>query len=301
MEKLSIFNQELTINNFLCSNDPKNLMKCYPSLRLFIKLNDECNAKCKFCVNETSCDYGQIDFSKLEYIIHYLKERNILHSIGITGGEPNINPDKLNYLINMLFKIDSKFEIQINTNGINLSEMSSFDHVNDLESIHISRHHYDDLINYEIFGSKNIASTQSIYDFQDKLIDKKIININTMIMKGYIDSLKEIRHMLDSVGDLKVYKNGFVALIKCNEYSKKHFINFNNIFNNLDSDFYLGHHFYRQSYCECIDGMYLTNHHKLVEFYARMIKNTKEPYTNQLVYTSDNRLTAGFTGKVLYK
>jgi hypothetical protein len=120
-------------------------------------------------------------------------------------------------------------------------------------------------------------------------------------MKDYIDDLEEIKKMLDYVGETGVYKNGFVSLMKCNKYSEDHFINFNDIFNNLDENFLLAHHFYASTYCECIDGVYASKNAKLVEFYARMVKECKCPYTTQLVYTSDNKVTAGFGGKVLYK
>ena len=120
-------------------------------------------------------------------------------------------------------------------------------------------------------------------------------------MKDYINSLKEIKNMLNHAGELNVYKNGFVSLMKCNDYAVENFINFNDIFNNLDENFFKGHHFYSAEYCECVDGIYLTNNNKLVEYYARMVKECECPYINQLVYTSDNKLKCGFAGKVLYK
>ena len=64
----------------------------------------------------------------------------------------------------------------------------------------------------------------------------------------------------------------------------------------------LAHHFYSKSYCECIDGVYFTKYNKLVEFYVRMVKECLcNNETMQLVYTSDNKVTAGFGGKVLLK
>ncbi len=301
MKNINLFNKEIVVNDCLCGASPELQYKVNPALRLYIKINDECNAKCKFCVNGKSCDFGKLDFSKLEYVIRYLLSKNVLHGIGITGGEPMLNPDKLNNLINLIYSINPNIEIQINTNGINLLKLLEFDHINDLESIHISRHHYTDEKNYEIFNCRSVASTDDISLLQEGLVDKRIININTLVMRDYINSLKEIKKMLDHIGEMGVYKDGFVSLIKCNEYAGEQFINFNDIFNNLDSDFYLGHHFYNKYYCECIDGMYLTQNNKMVEFYARMVKESICPYTTQLVYTSDNKVTSGFSKKILYK
>lgn len=47
--------------------------------------------------------------------------------------------------------------------------------------------------------------------------------------------------------------------------------------------------------------MYLTDDNNIVEFYARMVKDCDCDYTNQLVYTSDNKVTAGFGKKIILK
>lgn len=301
MKTINLFGHDIIARDTLCSTDPKDLKVVDPSLRLYIKLTDACNADCLFCANKESRDFGNLDFKKLEFVIRYLLDRGLLHGISITGGEPMINPDKMNMLLNLIYGIDPNMEVAISTNGYNLRSFLDMEHVNKLESIHISRHHYDDEINYSIFGSREVASTEDIIALQEGLDDKRIININTLVMKDYIEDLREIKKMLNYVGDVGVYKNGFVSLMKCNQFSRDHFINFNDIFSSLDESFYLGHHFYNGEYCECVDGVYLTDKDKMVEFYARMVKDCECPYTTQLVYTSDNRVTAGFGKKLLYK
>lgn len=301
MKTINLFGHDLVVRDTLCTTNPDCPKEVTPSLRLYIKLTDACNANCKFCANECSKDFGTIDFQKLEFVIRYLLEKGRLHGISITGGEPMTNPDKMFQLLELIYGIDSTLEVAISTNGHNLLSLLDYDDVNKLESVHISRHHYDDSINRSIFNSDKVASTDEIMRFQDGLDDKKIVNINTMVMKGYIDSLKEIKKMLDYVGRTGVYKNGFVSLMKCNEYASKHFINFNEIFKNLDDSFFKAHHFFCEDYCECVDGLYLSDINRIVEFYARMVKDCNCPYTTQLVYTSDNKVCAGFGKKVLYK
>lgn len=301
MKTIKLFNQDILVKDSLCGPTPESRWEVEPNLRLYIKVTDSCNADCKFCANGNCKDFGKLDLDNLEFVIRYLNENNRLHSIGLTGGEPMINPDKLNDILNLIWSIDKNIQVQISTNGLNLRQIASFDNPNNLESIHISRHHYDDKTNMDIFGTDTIATTEDIIFLQDSLTNKKIININTLVMKGYIDSLQKIKKMLDYVGDTGVYKNGFVSLMKCNIYSEERFINFNDIFNNLDENFLLAHRFYASTYCECIDGIYTSQNAKLVEFYARMVKECNCPYTRQLVYTSDNKLTTGFGGKILYK
>ncbi len=301
METIKLFNQELVAKNELCTTNLKEPKIGRAKLRLYIKLTDSCNAQCMFCANANSCDYGQIDLNKLEYVIRYLYSLDRLHGISITGGEPLLEYKKLFQLLDLIYSIDPNMEVQINTNGINLVQLLNYPNVNNLESIHISRHHYDDETNNKIFRSNQVATAKDIINFQEQLEDKKIVNINTIVMKDYISNLEEIKRMLDHVGELGVYKNGFVSLMKCNSYAEQQFINSNDIFNNLDGSFFKGHHFYSREYCECLDGIYLTKYNKLVEFYARMVKDCACPYTTQLVYTSDNRVTAGFGKKLIYK
>ena len=301
MKTINLFGHDIIVRDTLCSTNKDDLKKVEPSLRLYIKLTDACNADCLFCANRESRDFGNLDFKKLEFVIRYLLDRGLLHGISITGGEPMMNPDKMNSLLNLIYSIDPSMEVAISTNGYNLRSFLDMEYVNKLESIHISRHHYDDEVNYSIFGSRDVASTEDIIALQEGLDDKRIININTLVMKDYIEDLREIKKMLNYVGDVGVYKNGFVSLMKCNQFSREHFINFNDIFSSLDENFYLGHHFYNGEYCECVDGVYLTDKDRIVEFYARMVKECQCPYTTQLVYTSDNKVTAGFGKRLLYK
>lgn len=301
MKTINLFGHDIIVRDTLCSTNKDDLKKVDLSLRLYIKLTDACNADCLFCANKESRDFGNLDFRKLEYVIRYLLDQGLLHGISITGGEPMVSPDKMNMLLNLIYSIEPTMEVAISTNGYNLRSFLDMEHVNKLESIHISRHHYDDEVNYSVFGTRDVASTSDIIALQEGLDDKRIININTLVMRDYIDDLTSIKKMLNYVGDVGVYKNGFVSLMKCNQFSRDHFINFNDIFSSLDESFYLGHHFYNGEYCECVDGVYLTDKDKMVEFYARMVKDCECPYTTQLVYTSDNRVTAGFGKKLLYK
>lgn len=301
MKKIELFGTELLVNDNLCMEDPNAQYKFNPSLRLYIKITDSCNANCDFCANMGCEDFGKIDLEKLRYVITYLREKNNLSNISITGGEPMSNPKLLEKLIRVIWEVSPDIRIAISTNGYKLREFAYFDQINELESIHISRHHYSDEENNKIFKSNLVAQSDDIVFLQSKLDDKKIININTMVMKGYIDNLEEIKKMLNHVGRLGVYKDGFVSLMQINDYSKKHFINFNDIFNNLDDNFFIGHHFYNKCYCECLDGMYITDVNDIVEFYARMVKDCDCEYTNQLVYTSNNQVTAGFGKQLILK
>ena len=140
MEKVELFNHELLAKNELCTTNLEKPKIGRAKLRLYIKITDACNANCSFCANANNCDYGDIDLKKLEYVICYLRSKDRLHGISITGGEPLINPNKLFEILDLIYSIDPKIEVQISTNGINLLSLLNYPHINNLESIH-TRHH----------------------------------------------------------------------------------------------------------------------------------------------------------------
>ena len=215
MKKIELFNKEIFVKDFLCGPTPISRYKVEPALRLYIKVTDYCNANCKFCANGACTDFGKIDLEKLEFVIRYLKDNNRLHSISLTGGEPMINPDLVNKILNLIWSIDSRIEVQISTNGLNLREISNFDNPNNLESIHISRHHYDD--------NKNILESVKDNPFSVIIVDElekahsNIINLFYQILEN-----SKIR---DSKGDF-VYFNNSIIIMTSNVGSLNNFLGF---------------------------------------------------------------------------
>ncbi len=299
-EEVELFNKKVKFKSFLCTNDKNKPRKSKPSFRLSIKLTDSCNSSCLFCANKNTKDFGELDFDKIEKVVRELNKTGYLIGVSITGGEPMLYPDKVNKLINLITSIDEKVNICITTNGINLRKFAEFDNLERIESLHISRHHYDDDINREIFHSDDIATSEDIKYLQSIVKDKLIININTVLIKGYIDNIEEVKKMFEYADSLGIRRVGIVSLIKLNEYAKDNFIDFNDIFDKKDSSFFIGHHLYSYDYCECIDGIYSADSQNILEFYARMGKEKECPFVTQLVYTTDNKLKTGFNGEVIY-
>lgn len=107
-----------------------------------------CNGKCSFCFWEKAKTCGNYS-EKLKETLDLLPKQ--FDQLSITGGEPTISP----YLAEVLNMIDRKKfkKVVLTTNGANLLNTipileGKVDHVN------ISRHHYKDSLNEEVFKTK---------------------------------------------------------------------------------------------------------------------------------------------------
>lgn len=300
-KEIELFNKKVPFKNYLCTNDKNNPLIDKPRFRLSIKLTDSCKCSCLFCANKELKDYGEIDFNKVEKVIRELNKTGYLIGVSITGGEPMLYPEKVNKLINLICSIDEKIDICITTCGLNLRKFAEFDNLEKIESLHISRHHYDDKINREIFKNNDIASAEDIKYLQSIVKDKLIVNINTVLIKDYIDNKEEVKKIFEFADSLGIKRVGIVSLIKLNDYAREHFVDFNDIFDHSESCYFIGHHLYNFDYCECIDGAYSSDKGNLIEFYARMGKEGDCPFVTQLVYTTDNKLKTGFSGEIIYE
>ncbi len=122
-----------------------------------IVLPTQCNAKCEFCFWKPE-PMSDIYFKNLNLILETLPEN--FRQISITGGEPTLNLPVLSNLIRSL-KRDRWSRIVLTTNGTFLSPLipmlrDRIDHIN------ISRHHYEDLKNWDIFGTKAVPNTRDL-------------------------------------------------------------------------------------------------------------------------------------------
>ena len=294
IKEIEIFDEKIPVKNYLCTNDPNNISVGEYKFNLYIKITDYCNAKCQFCSNQASTPASEnIDLDKLELVLRELDSKGILSRISITGGEPLLYIDRLNEVLNKVFEVIPKAFVTINTNGINFDKIKELDTLSRLEGIHISRHHYDDSINDQQFGVKT-ATLAEIQDLFNSTSNKQLIRLNCLLIRGLINNLKEVKNYLEYASQVGVFRVGFVSLMPTNQYCKDNYIDFNNVFQDFDSNFLSTHHFYDSNICECCNGIYLGKNGNLVEYYARMTKELNCDYMRQLVYTPTNELSLGF-------
>lgn len=190
--EIELFSEELDyyrINNqFPVSLFGKEIINIYKNINLQILVTNKCNLKCKFCI-ERSDDCDIIDdnnnpLDTLNYLLSQYNSSGICPNLSITGGEPSLNLSYLHRLINLIKKHEIN-RLNINSNGSFL-DPSLFPYTN----INISKHHYEDVKNNEIFGKDREEYCKNFYY-------NHFINFQCVLLDGYIDSVDEIKKYID--------------------------------------------------------------------------------------------------------
>ena len=112
-----------------------------------------CNASCKFCYWESN---SGLTHSRFKFIADTLP--NMFKQCSITGGEPTISNELMSYVEIANSRFD---KVVLNTNGYRLTKdiIEAVDHVN------ISRHHYEDHKNEQVFGTNTVPSIETIREY----------------------------------------------------------------------------------------------------------------------------------------
>ena len=160
---------------------------------LNVKIINECTGSCNFCIERYGYKPNSIS---VEELIRISNELQAYQNVLILGGEPFLYKDLAQYLRGL-----HKREVYITTNGTafdrqDLTELSRY-----LTAVNISIHSFDEEVNRDFLHTR--ADFQQIKDaiqiFQQKNVP---VRINTILMKGGIDSSEKMLNMIDFVKDL---------------------------------------------------------------------------------------------------
>lgn len=201
---------------------------------LYLQLGMGCNASCKFCRNncleKTLYDYEKIDYN-LGKVIKYVNE------IVIGGGEPSLYYNDIIKLINKYYKYGYLFKIF--TNGTNIENIEEiYNAINHDLKIYLSRHHYNDIENADIFGINytNISNPNDYGSYAKSLVLHCVCNkngiSNSKDIINYINRFqgyniifsnlqKDTSVFCEKIGDLYINDNIFdeaIEYLKVNGY-----------------------------------------------------------------------------------
>ena len=314
--EINILGKPVTAKNYICSPDginykekPENIQ-----MQLFVNMLTFCPASCKFCVAKNTKQDRRIDIDKFTSVMKLLKAEDRIRGIKITGGEPFYDIDLLNKVISVIYDIFGyEMEVAISTNGIGLENLKKIKDLEHIEAIHISRHHYDDDVNREIFGSKeknslinadglsvgNIPGSFGLKNIVDSVSYKDIFVLNCILLKDYINSPEEAHKFMDFAIDTGVPKVGFMTCSPVNGYAKEQSIPYETVIKNDDPALLFTRGFFDYSYCHCSDGVYSSGDGRIVEFYGKSTSMGEYAYCRGLVYDADDHLKDGFGGEII--
>lgn len=285
----------IKFNDCISNGNPQSFHE--KALTLYIHINKICNAQCKFCNIYKQCAHKVgFDICKLSEVLIELERVNKLGRIAITGGETFLDIELLDDVLLTIKNIIKNPIVTINTNASMLYKLSQLKNIDILTEIRISRHHYLDEKNNEVFGIK-CATLSDISESIKKYGD--IIKLNCNLIKGYIDDVSQIKKYLDTVSSIGISEVGFVGLMPFNQYCIKHHVDYSNF--NFSDNFLRVRNLNDRNICKCDNLLYFSPETcKIMQIYFRQVLELKCTYCRQFTYSYDNNLIAGFEGQIIY-
>ncbi|MCR5403255.1 MAG: radical SAM protein, partial [Butyrivibrio sp.] len=264
-------------------------------LWLYVNLTDICNGSCPFCINP-SVRGGKNKIDADSFRETLLKIKDFIYGVSLTGGEPMLFPELANEVIDITKEIcGSHVEKDIVTNGTGFSGIINSIDVQNLDSIHLSRHMISDRENDRLFGFTT-ATADEISTVLRRMEDPAQIVLNCVLMAHGINTAKAVARYLEFASGLGVRNVSFIGLSRHNAFCEQNYIDPRQLNIAHDSRFHIWNEYHDHEYCSCSSGSYDAENGS-IRFYYRRMGERKALYTRQLVYTADNRLLAGFSGK----
>ena len=298
MHTITIGDQELAIKDYYCDDGHGYIPKDDRSLWLYVNISDVCNAHCPFCINPCRNE-GNTSFDIGLFRNTLCRIKDSISGISITGGEPMLFPSLVDDVLEVITDVyDRYIETDIVTNGFNFTEFPHLKHLDDLDSIHLSRHRIRDDENNRVFGIP-VSSADDIRTVVSGLSDPAKAVFNCILMKDGINSVEKISEYLEFSADLNISNTSFIAMAPVNAFCRDQYVDPSGFDLSKDARFTVINRLQDHTYCKCSSGSYRAKN-RSVRFYYRCVGSHKAPYARQLVYTADNRLLAGFNGKEVY-
>ncbi len=267
--EVKLFDKAISIKDVGCRYGSMSASNIPPSVNLFVKVTNGCNARCAFCSNMgNNPSNSEFDHSKLWRIVDELQSKKIfVNRVNITGGEPAVVPTVVNRILEQASNDQYRdIHLHLNTNGLLPSSQELMRHPR-WNSISMSLHHYDREVLSEIYGVKIPVSA-----FSFDGVNRDIVNASCNLIRGYIDCNAEVEKMLKFAISFGLPRLGFVSLMKVNDYCKDHSVDFDEINFAAIPHLYFTESRNRGADCKCSN--YLFNHNsRILEVYMRNYAN----------------------------
>lgn len=291
---VELFGETVKFKGYYCTEKIREICKddCKEQLQvgLYINIDNICNADCKFCnIHNLQSNNIQFDLEKFENVYKELVNKDLLNRVAITGGEPFLKFELVNEVLDIIYKYSDNLIVTINTNATQHYKILELHHLDKIEGVNISRHHFDDELNNEIFAC-DTATKQELSEISSK-VPPNIMRLKCNLIKGYVDRIDKMKQYLEFASDINALTVGFVTLREENDYCKEHKVEIRDL--KKDKDVLKVEGNFDREYCECSNYIYRSNSLKFINVFDRHIKKSTTNYCFQLLY-SNNELLTGF-------
>jgi pyruvate-formate lyase-activating enzyme len=251
--EFEVLGHKINLKDYYC--EQKGYSKCpveRPYVNMYVQFKG-CNATCKFC-NFMNCA-NDFNHSKFEQILADVSKEIEIRKISFTGGEPTLNWRNFYHALSAANDIiPGAFKV-VNTNGLRISTLINSGAEKMLDSIALSRHHFDDDLNREILGyyAPSLGSLELI---QAAMEDKYKFHFSCNLIQGYIDTTEKIYEYLEQIANIGIRDVGFVSLMKINDFAKHNYVDFEKI-NKTNDNLHVIKEWTNADVCKCNNYLYI--------------------------------------------
>ena len=299
--EICVLGMPLRVKNYVCAPNGGSYREKpeHVRLQLSVVLTEACDARCPFCIAQSSRSSGELDPERLRGVLEQLKEEDALRGVKITGGEPGLNIPLLDAALRAIFDVcGSGMEVSLSTNGTAVPRLKELRDLHRLESVHISRHHWDDRVNNRLFG-RTVLSAEALRGALEEIGIPDLFVLNCLLLRGAVATPEDAHRYLDFALQTGAGKVAFITADPVNTWTADRRIPFGDVLREDDPSLLFTRGFRDFDLCRCQDGVYVSPAGKLIQFYGRHSENRACGYCRGLVYGPDNLLRDGFGGRVL--
>ena len=299
---MEILGKQVVIKNHICSPDGVHYRAKPERFRLQMSVETcaFCPGRCPFCVAGCPKKEEKLDIGRFYDVMKRLGEEELVRGVKFTGGEPFWDVPLLNEAVEVVFETcPYGVEVALSTNGAGLDRLSEIGRLTELESIHLSRHHYDDEKNRALFGGWDAPSSGAIRDAVASVPFPDLFVVNCLLMKDAIGTAEEVHRFLDWAISAGLPKVGFVELMPVNGFCREQLIRCDDALRQDDPSLLFTRGLWDYDICRCRDGGYMADDGRLIEFYDRTTKKDGYAYCRGLVFGSDGHLRTGYGGEII--
>ena len=301
IREIDLLGTRLRVKGYICALDggdyrPKPEQV---KLQLTILLTRYCDAHCPFCIAAPTTDPARIDPDRLRGMLMRLREADCVRGVSISGGEPLTDPVRLDEVIRLVFEVFGyEMEVTLDTNGSGIHELRRLRDLYRLDTVHISRHHWDDARSGQIFGRK-MPSAAELREVIRSIACPDLFVLNCMLLRCGVCTAEDAHRYLDFALETGAGKVSFITATPVNPWTAEQRVSFDEVLKDDDPSLLFTRGYRDFTRCRCRDGVYLSQRGQLIEFYGRCTESGGADYCTGLVIGPDGTLRAGFKGPII--